>query len=699
MSRASARSAPSSSATRGSSRFDLGKESGVDMGRKAQVSATSGGIGVTQEVINIAGVTITGGVSIDVSPIRLDISGQPNFEDPSKSAISIAAGAEIPGGVLGVSGGITINTSTGEVTEVAIGGEVAGVGVNVSKSAEGGVGVSVSLQIPFTPIEVSVGFGFPPKKEPAAPTPGTPPAPPPPPAGVPMPAPSSPNLSCSKYFVSWIRKHKLKRDYYNYSDPIKGNTKLYPYENTITYEDRIREVYPAYSNYSDAQMRQEFGTPVFNPSALFNQQFRPIRYYYYQVGNNISFGGVAWHEIYSNTGEPNYATDMTIMRSWHNIVSGGSVVLEKVDLKEVYYARERLGYNSTTNQVIWSDWQYTGEIEYILKCADETPPPPTVTAPFPNPPPRKEMDSCCQEVLRFQRQMYNKLGLARFPGELPATIIQEVPDEGEEPAEPPQVPIPDLVSFMDWIFKRDDERWGQWEVQINVKDADVTTEGDQKKQVKFPNLAESIAEIEGQILSLTTNVDALVAIAAKNLVESGLGRQEAIKGYLASKAIIKYMAFKTAEIDVDMPACFTPGAESIDKLVDESTIHFKGIDYIEKETLRDIFLDLLQAAAVIRAVHWQRIDTKKDTKSQLLGILKGSLDLANSIKNPIKPEGESEQPNPAQNFEDFIDSAESGFTNTTGITDAQNPYGKTPDRRPRIRQIGDNISQAGSDTN
>jgi hypothetical protein len=232
-------------------------------------------------------------------------------------------------------------------------------------------------------------------------------------------------------------------------------------------------------------------------------------------------------------------------------------------------------------------------------------------------------------------------------------------------------------------------------VQINVKDSDVTQEGDQGKQVKFPNLAESIAEIEGQILSLTTNVDALVAITTKNLVESGLGRQEAIKGYLDSKAIIKYMAFKTTEIDVAIPACFTPEADTIAKLVDESTIHFKGLDYTEKETSRDIFLDLLQAAAIIRAVHWQRIDTKRDTKTQLLELLKGSASLASLVKNPTIPADGTTQPNSAQDFEDFIDTVEDGFRNVTGVGDPENPYGKTPNRRPRIRQIGENISQAG----
>jgi hypothetical protein len=305
------------------------------------------------------------------------------------------------------------------------------------------------------------------------------------------------------------------------------------------------------------------------------------------------------------------------------------------------------------------------------------------------------MDACCRENLAFLRAIYTKLGLARFPGQLPNTIIQEVPKEGEEPAEPPQVPIPDLVTLLNWQFERDDERWGQWKVEIDIKDSDITKEGDQKKQIKLPNLAESIAEFEGQLLSIMTNVDALVALQIKTLAESGMARQEAIKAYLATKAIIKYMAFKSTEVDTPIPMTFTAGAETISELLKESEGHIKGTDYIEKETFRDICLDLLQAAAITRAVHWQRISTKTDTKSQLLSILKGSVDLAASITKPLNGEGGEKPFDPENNFEDFIDNVEDGFRNTTGISDIQNPYGKPPNRRPRIRQIGDNISQAG----
>jgi hypothetical protein len=323
---------------------------------------------------------------------------------------------------------------------------------------------------------------------------------------------------------------------------------------------------------------------------------------------------------------------------------------------------------------------------------------PVEKAPFPNPPPRKQnMDECCRDTIKLLREIHKRLGIDKFPGSLPATIIQEVPGQGVQPAEPPQVPIEDFVSLLDWQFRRDDERWGQWVVQIDVKDADLTKEGDQGKQIKFPNLAESIAELEGQMLSVMANVDALVAMQVKTLAESGMARQEAIKSYLATKAIIKYMAFKSTEIDVSVPMTFTPGGETISELIKESEGHIKGTDYVEKETFRDICLDLLQAAAITRAVHWQKIDSRSDTKTQLLNLLKGTVDLAGLVANPKKGSDEEKKFDPAKNFEDFIDSVEDGFRDTTGISDIQNPYGRTPDRRPRIREIGDNLSEAGGD--
>ncbi len=653
---------PSGTGDRGSN-IDLGKRDNVDMGGKTTPSITSGGIGVTQEITNIGDVTVTGGITVEISPIDLGI----NY-DASTNSLGIAGGAELPGGLLGVSGGVTIDLNTGEVTGGSIGGEALGLGVNISASKDGGLGVGISLQIPFTPIEFELGFGFSPKKPKITPTPS--------------PTPSTPPI---------IDEYKCSTGSWKLGGRGASET---PEEMMESYKQRyiFLSINPNYYSRPVGSTDNSIFQPQDEAAARFNLR-HSLPYTTTVITDKfwrVRAGNWYWHP-------GGQSAD-----NFHQ------TILFCIGLKYTRY--------TGTNGAVFNGSPFLDSYFYEVLDVKNCPGCPTGenplpidklfldinnynSSPFPNPPPRKQkkMDACCRETLKFLRAIYIGLGIAKFPGKLPSTIIQEISKEGEEPAEPSQVPISDLVSLLSWQFERDDERWGQWQIQIDIKDSDITKEGDQKKSIKFPNLAESIAEFEGQLLSIMTNVDALVALQVKNLAESGMARQEAIKGYLASKAIIKYMAFKSSDIDVPVPMTFTAGAESISELLKESEGHIKGTDYLEKETFREVLLDLLQAAAITRAVHWQRIDTKTDTKSQLLNILKGSVDLAASITKPQSPNesGGEKTFNPEKDFEDFIDTVEDGFRSTTGITDGQNPYGKSPDRRPRIRQIGDNISQAG----
>jgi hypothetical protein len=652
MSRTSRKSDLSPSITKGSdSGLDLGKNSGVDMGRKTEVSNTSGGIGITQEVGKVGGVGVSLGVGVDVTPLDFGISA-----NPSEGTISVAGGGEVPGGLLGVSGGVTIDTNTGRIIGGSIGGEIGGLGINISNSEKGGLGVEFTLQIPGTPIEFSLGLGFPAPEEPKLPSTPTSPGSSSPTNPGPFPPGSLPknissNSSCT---VVVAREYKRWVDY---------------------------EIFLEHTHWTSTGSAQRDDEGYLKISGSYS--------YVLPAGGTFEFADIPpnWKETSLNVSYFSYG-------GLYGASGLEGAVYDEINRTSSYYYDDGTQKVATTYKVIFSDCPLTSSLP---------PSPPSGSSPllprFPNPPPRRQrkMDVCCQENLKLLRDIYTKLGLAKFPGKLPSTIIQETQKEGEAPPEPPSVPIPDLTSLLMWQFERDDERWGQWQVEIDIKDSDITKEGDQKKPIKFPNLAESIAEFEGQLLSILTNVDALVALQVKNLAESGMARQEAIKGYLAAKAIIKYMAFKSTEVDVPVPMTFTAGAETISELLKESEGHIKGTDYTEKETLRDVYLDLLQAAAIIRAVHWHQIDTKSDTKSQLLSILKGSVDLAASITKPQSPNGNGEEKtfDPEKDFEDFIDNVEDGFRNTTGITDGQNPYGKPPAQRPRIRQIGDNISQAG----
>ncbi len=139
-----------SSASPSSNRIDLGKND--ISGGRSQVSASSGGIGITQEITSIGGMQISGGVSVDISPLEFEVSSN------GRDTVSIAGSAEIPGGLLGVGGGISIDTSTGQIKGGSISGEVAGLGIEISQ-IDGSLGLGISLQIPFTPISINLGIG------------------------------------------------------------------------------------------------------------------------------------------------------------------------------------------------------------------------------------------------------------------------------------------------------------------------------------------------------------------------------------------------------------------------------------------------------------------------------------------------------------------------------------------------------------
>jgi len=654
--RLSQKSELSPSITRGGDGIDLGKNSGVDIGRKSQPSMTSGGIGISQEVTSVGGASLSAGVEVDLTPVDFGVC----FSDEGNVAVS--GGAEIPGGLLGVSGGLEIDLNTGEVIGGSVGAEVGGLGVNVSNSKKGGIGIEFTVQIPGTPIELSIGLGFPPESPTPTPTPSPSPSTI---TGLSIPG----DKSCKNGKYTLVANTR-------YFDTIHGKSGDWVVSVIERINARIAyDLYNLEGEAGDTRMAN-------NRWGEGNWQIE-VR----TIESTEKFG--SWMYI-SSTAPATYSIPMpgtlSIIRAAITVVFTRTVWVYSSPGRDYHLFSS--GYKSVAANII--------NIDSPPPCPGGDLPPPS---PFPNPPPRKnkKMDECCRQNLAFLRLIYTKLGLAKFPGQLPNTIIQEIQKEGEQPAEPPQVPIPDLVSLLNWQFERDDERWGQWEIQINIKDADLTKEGAQGKSVKFPNLAESVAEIEGQMLSIQTNVEALVALSIRTLAEAGMGRQEAIKGYLASMAIAKYMAFPYKEFDVEIPSTYTPGATSIDKLVVESVVHAKGINYEDKETQRDLFLDLLQAAAITRAVHWRQVNPKSNIKEQILSQLRGSVDLSEKITNVKAVVADGDTPPKKESWEDKLDQYENGFGFSTGIENANTPYGRDRERRPRIRQIGDNIAQAGKD--
>ncbi|MEG4121761.1 hypothetical protein QUA43_30355 [Microcoleus sp. N9_B4] len=401
MSRVSRKSSLSPSATRGSSVIDLGKDSGVDMGRKTQPSATSGGIGVTQEVGSIGGMTVTGGVNVEVSPLSIGISA-----DPSNNSISISGSAELPGGFLGIGGGATIDTGTGEIIGGSVGGEALGLGINISASNEGDVGVEFTLQIPFTPIELSLGLEFPKKKE---------------------ENPSIPSLPNNRYGIGYPSDELI---------PLLDANKCY--------HCVILWHVPSYATFSwdiihknallflrDSLPDEPYGGGVWTQQTpLFYSTSQETFY-------ERSPAFIDYHEPPDPNGSrylnsPNFNKFSANFKAWGLLDGGPQIILSPQSFRYFdkvlspfmisgtgAYLKEYIANRRPTGQL----WDLS---IYQIPCSQNDPSPiikiepstPFSTfPPFPNPPPRRQnVDECCRDSVRLLRRIHKHLGVSPITG-------------------------------------------------------------------------------------------------------------------------------------------------------------------------------------------------------------------------------------------------------------------------------------------
>jgi hypothetical protein len=390
--------------------IDLGKNDagGIDMGRKSSPSVSSNGIGISQEVGNIGGVTVTGGVSVDITPIDLGI----NY-DPSENSLGIAAGAEFPGGLLGASGGVTVDLGTGQITGIQAGGEALGLGVGISASKDGGIGIEFTVQIPFTPIEISLGFGLPPKS----------------PKKEKPPTSTLPNKE-NKGFGSNKAKWPLLNPncYYNMIILLLSEEEVC--ENCLGYGSGDGsfgysfEKYYKNGKYSHIMTGVTYNTTTKNYEAVVKSKdilgsvFSRQRSWLYVVEGDLlkqslspnGGSGVSLGKTIINTG--GYVST--------SVGSPGSADWEKIFQQMLdSYNNGRRDY---TNYLFIPLEFCPNAVDYTPILNNESfpnPAPPPESKPFPAPPPtkRNKMDQCCRDSIKLQRLIVRHLGATQSSGQ------------------------------------------------------------------------------------------------------------------------------------------------------------------------------------------------------------------------------------------------------------------------------------------
>ena len=315
------------------------------------------------------------------------------------------------------------------------------------------------------------------------------------------------------------------------------------------------------------------------------------------------------------------------------------------------------------------------------------------------------------------RIIYDRLGLARFPVEVPAKLTVDVtqnidPDSGVVGSQtlPNDLSIGNMTDLMAWFVSNWEDNLGGWGKEIVVQDTSLTESGDQTTSISLPSMSEAIAELVQLSVQNYINGEALLQVATKALIEAGQSKIEAIKGQRMSEAIAEYLGFEQQEKEIDIVLSFNPPIDegtsgrledfdNLATLLTERTIKVAVMDNTEKIPFSDSLDKLLHAAAVVRAVYWEETGFDNiGSRMKALAVRAQEFpnpgELTADLLRKVADSGESEEDGEKlDDFDIWLNRAEGGFIDEAGISDPVNPYGREFDRRPRIRKIGNPNSQ------
>lgn len=272
---------------------------------------------------------------------------------------------------------------------------------------------------------------------------------------------------------------------------------------------------------------------------------------------------------------------------------------------------------------------------------------------------------------------YFRAGMTNFPFVLPKTLTEDPQGKEKEV----QVTANGISEFMLWQVQAFDSVLGQFPINIRIDDTDLIQTGDQELRLNFPNLSETLTELIGLALSNQTNNNAMLKMGLIELAEVGQTKQQAIQNYYLLGAIQEYLGFKSKQIIKDVDFLFNPGIlveeeekQTLENVLKPAKLKVSIESNNDDETLEKQLYQLIEAARIIKAVHWQNVDLQGNPGGQIANIIKQASKLADALD--FKD---------SKDLEAFLKDVELGFTNKIPEKDPTKPYGRNYSERPKVK--------------
>jgi hypothetical protein len=284
---------------------------------------------------------------------------------------------------------------------------------------------------------------------------------------------------------------------------------------------------------------------------------------------------------------------------------------------------------------------------------------------------------------------YFRLGLDKLPFVLPKNLII---DDSKEELET-QITARQLTDYLLWQLTAFDSVMGQFPIKLQIDDTDLIKTGNQSLSLTFPNLSETISEIFVLMLSLKSNSDALLEIGLKNLGEAGQAKQLSVQNFYLASAIQEYLGFKTQQISKEIDFLFNPGVvaeepenQTLSKALENSKLKIAIESNIDDDTLEKHIMPLLEAARIIKAVHFKPVDIRGNAKKAIIDSIKNSSLLADNLDFENN-----------EKLKEFLDNIESGFAHKIPDKEINYPYGRDYSERPRIKHNINDVNNNNSE--
>jgi hypothetical protein len=378
---------------------------------------------------------------------------------------------------------------------------------------------------------------------------------------------------------------------------------------------------------------------------------------------------------------------------WEQAIQDGEPTVSGTYEPIRYYSH--ITYAKGTNNEATSQ-QYISNIIDLTDCK-KLPKPPDWSK---NPPPpllpkRKCCMSCCEpsrneddlellkKILKKVENLEKRIGVDEFPFKVPASLRTEAEGWLASKLPKPKITIENVLQFQKYNFLKMDEIIGEFDINIEIVDADPTKPGDQAEGMKIANVAEGIGEMTALSVTSAINSEVTINMLSRLLYEIAALRQTAADSHSKADALIKYFGFKVAEKVEKMPSTFTAGTDKLDEMLITSEVEVVLTVFDDdKNTYKHDMAKLLQAADIVKGTMSQKVNARDATEAAR----QISERIRELHKTKVKMDEEIEE-NLKDDFDRYCELWETGAISTPGIDDADSPYGDDYSNRPRVIRL------------